>query len=560
LYKLTHAGGTLFFSAHDPIHGRELWKSDGTADGTIMVKEIATVPFPTPGWDASPLYLTSVNNTLFFVANDGIHGYELWRSDGTEAGTVMVKDINPSGTASLGQLTNVNGTLFFKANDGIHGSELWKSDGTEASTVMVQDINPSGDASPGKLTVVDGKLFFKADDGVHGNELWATETIDSCPDDSNKLDPGMCGCGVAETDTDSDGYPDCIDCRSDDPISYPMAPEVYDGIDNNCNGRVDEGCGPTPAEITELDPFHGGYGTKIKIKGSGFGEQQTGMIEPGRGFYSIVSFSYSGFPMPLIATRCGKWTNTALRVALEKLFMDLNADGLQQYDEPLIGMLQPDTVTITFSSIHFEDVNANGAYDEDDSIIEAVTSNTQEFSLTNAPVIKAVTSVDGTIGPGSTIVVKGYGFQSSQGDSSFFINNAEFGSGHKRIKLWTDTKIKVKIPFKNKLCQWYKHGDGEYRKRKVWVTVGGINSNVKRIKVNRPAGCESCTENADCEPGQYCAKPLGSCETSGDCAPLPDYCFDLWAPVCGCDGNTYSNSCTAASWGVNVAYEGECLP
>jgi ELWxxDGT repeat protein len=243
LDKLTHAGGTLFFTANDRIHGSEVWKSDGTFYGTIMVKDIQT-----GGW---PYYLTSVNNTLFFVADDGIHGHELWKSDGTEAGTVMVKDINPSGDASLAGLTNVNGTLFFRANDGVHGTELWRSDGTEIGTVMVKDINPSGDALPGKLTVVDGKLFFTADDGVHGKELWATETIDSCPDDSNKLDPGMCGCGVAETDTDSDGYPDCIDCSSDDPTSHPLAPEVYDGVDNNCNGWVDEG---PPGQDVVVEP------------------------------------------------------------------------------------------------------------------------------------------------------------------------------------------------------------------------------------------------------------------------------------------------------------------
>ena len=64
--------------------------------------------------------LTNVNGTLFFAANDGTHGYELWKSDGTAAGTVLVKDINPGGSTGSGpqSLTNVNGTLFFTANDG----------------------------------------------------------------------------------------------------------------------------------------------------------------------------------------------------------------------------------------------------------------------------------------------------------------------------------------------------------------------------------------------------------------------------------------------------------
>ena len=72
--------------------------------------------------------------TLYFWANDGVSGYELWKSDGTEAGTVRVKDINAGArpVRSRLPLTNVGGTLYFSADDGTSGCELWKSDGTEA--------------------------------------------------------------------------------------------------------------------------------------------------------------------------------------------------------------------------------------------------------------------------------------------------------------------------------------------------------------------------------------------------------------------------------------------
>ncbi|MBE7472259.1 MAG: hypothetical protein DPW09_10260 [Anaerolineae bacterium] len=174
---LTNVNGTLFFAIDDGIHGNELWKSDGTATGTVMVKDIFPITYPSPG-GSLPFNLTNVNGTLFFLANDGVHSHELWKSNGTAAGTVMVKDILPGNNGQNiynTNLTNVNGTLFFLAYDGIHGYELWKSNGTAAGTVMVKDIlpgNPNLNEYPLYLTDVNGTLFFLANDGVHGDELW----------------------------------------------------------------------------------------------------------------------------------------------------------------------------------------------------------------------------------------------------------------------------------------------------------------------------------------------------------------------------------------------------
>src|SRR6266567_3839963 len=105
--------------------GRFSSRTYGTADGTVLVKDID------PGTGGSYVdHLTNVNGTLYFTANDGTNGNELWKSDGTAGGTVLVKDVNlgPSGSYA-GNLTNVNGTLYFSANDGVNGVELWKSDG-----------------------------------------------------------------------------------------------------------------------------------------------------------------------------------------------------------------------------------------------------------------------------------------------------------------------------------------------------------------------------------------------------------------------------------------------
>jgi RNA polymerase sigma factor (sigma-70 family) len=202
---LTDVNGTLFFTADDGVHGRELWKSDGTEEGTVMVKDInpgRVGGFPDPVLGN----LIAVGRTLFFAADDGAHGLELWKSDGTPEGTVMVKDINPGPASSvewrrpgetappglgrppspgmrfqrhgLGSETMavVNGTLFFVADDGVHGYELWKTDGTARGTVLVKDIAAGGkDADPTYLTDVNGTLFFEAGDGVHYKKLWKSD-------------------------------------------------------------------------------------------------------------------------------------------------------------------------------------------------------------------------------------------------------------------------------------------------------------------------------------------------------------------------------------------------
>ena len=147
--SLIAVGNTLFMAANDGENGYELWKSDGTVSGTMMVRDINI-------GTADGIYLdlfegpsmTAVGNTLYFRANDGTNGQELWKSDGTASGTVVVKDIySGSGGSDPSHLTAVGNTLYFVAYDTTNGRELWKSDGTANGTMMVKDINNGSGSS-----------------------------------------------------------------------------------------------------------------------------------------------------------------------------------------------------------------------------------------------------------------------------------------------------------------------------------------------------------------------------------------------------------------------------
>ena len=163
--ELTDVNGKLYFTATNTFGGtaNQLWTTDGTATGTILLKNLT-----------SPDKLTDINGKLYFTASDQTNGNELWMSDGTSMGTMLVKDINLGLNSSTpDKLTDVNGKLYFTASNQTNGNELWMSDGTATGTMLVKDIySGSNSSTPDKLTNVNGKLYFTANDGVNGTQLW----------------------------------------------------------------------------------------------------------------------------------------------------------------------------------------------------------------------------------------------------------------------------------------------------------------------------------------------------------------------------------------------------
>jgi len=185
--QLFKMGDKLYFSSNDSESGNELWVSDGTLNGTKMIKDIYAGKDKYGNvYSSRPDSFTVMNNKLYFSA-DNENGRELWVSDGTDAGTKMVKDIyagkNKSGYAyssSPNSLTVINNKLYFSASDE-NGRELWVSDGTDAGTKMVKDIyagkNSNGlaySSHPDSFTVMNNKLYFGADNGS-GKELWVSD-------------------------------------------------------------------------------------------------------------------------------------------------------------------------------------------------------------------------------------------------------------------------------------------------------------------------------------------------------------------------------------------------
>ncbi|HEX2644974.1 MAG TPA: hypothetical protein VHU81_18390 [Thermoanaerobaculia bacterium] len=197
--SLTAAGSRLFFVGSDGEEGSELWTSDGTAAGTRPLTQFAnSYPFVPPGFWAS-------GNRLYFAADDVTHGRELWRSDGTAAGTMRITDFGYhtpfSEYVTPDSFVDLGGKVVFVANDGLHGNQLWATSGTPEST---HPLSPLCDlAEPVcmqvrlKLVRAGNRVLFTAGDS-DAQELWSTDGTAGGTRMVQDLCPAHCG-GVLST-------------------------------------------------------------------------------------------------------------------------------------------------------------------------------------------------------------------------------------------------------------------------------------------------------------------------------------------------------------------------
>jgi ELWxxDGT repeat protein len=200
--ELTTVGTTVYFAACDPKVGRGLYKTDGTT--VTLVKDFLTpgggfATGPSNSCDPAngPSQLTEIHGRLYFVVDDGVHGLELWTSDGTTDGTRMVQDLNQDPSAPLEfqpaepsdpslnleacgrakcRVVTSNG-FFFTAQTVATGRELWYCDETTMTIALAGDPlpGPLSGVTSGYLARLGSRIIFAGADDYGNSEPWALE-------------------------------------------------------------------------------------------------------------------------------------------------------------------------------------------------------------------------------------------------------------------------------------------------------------------------------------------------------------------------------------------------
>lgn len=244
-------GGALVFSAEDGVHGNELWRSDGSVVGTRLLADLW--PGAASGNPRAP---AAFGDRVLFAADAPTSGAELWQSDGTTAGTVLLADLRPGPAGSDPRdLVATPTVAYFSADDGVAGRELFVFDG--AGTRRVLDVNPGPAASNPHDLVPLGtrRLLFVADDGSEGDELWLT---DGTVAGTRRLGirPGPAGSGVDAVTVRHDGR---VLFAADDGV---LGAEPWSFDAGAVAQRIAPGCGVATTTLRTTDPV---LGTTIRF-------------------------------------------------------------------------------------------------------------------------------------------------------------------------------------------------------------------------------------------------------------------------------------------------------
>src|SRR4051812_27472521 len=168
---LGHVGNVAIFVENDGVHGIEPYRSDGTKAGTFLLRDIAAGPE-----DSKLMFVATIGNTLFFGASSGTTS-TLWKTNGTVAGTGKVANVSPTVSHAV-----IGSELFFigteRLSDGSVRTALWKTDGSSAGTVRLSGEIGKNNTLIGdtpRMGAFGGKVFFAANDDAHGTELWQSD-------------------------------------------------------------------------------------------------------------------------------------------------------------------------------------------------------------------------------------------------------------------------------------------------------------------------------------------------------------------------------------------------
>jgi hypothetical protein len=203
-------------------------------------------------------------------------------------------------------------------------------------------------------------------------------------------------------------------------------------------------------------------------------------------YYAIYVVTLNGSGKRYGAKVYKKWSKDSFKVQLENLWEDLDSDYYKDKSEPGNVAVQPGAYSVQVCLVTYADTNGNGRFSGNrDSIYQVVRSKSEIiYDINRDPWIVGLKPQPRE--PNQTLVIKGHNFGANPSqEDAVHIGKKTFSHTNRRIKAWTDTKIRIRVP--NYRCETF--GQNSSMTRKVWVTVGGVNSNKRSLAVNKPASC-----------------------------------------------------------------------